>query len=256
MPNRAQVSMERHFLNSYVQLLIQTCHRRGIHAMGGMAAQIPIKSDPAANEAALGKVRQDKLREVKAGHDGTWVAHPGLVPVAKAIFDEYMKTPNQIDVPREKVSITAEDLLKVPEGDITEDGVRLNIDVGIQYLEAWLGSNGCVPIYNLMEDAATAEISRAQVWQWVRHGAHMNDGRTVTAELVQQTIAQQLERFRFAKELGYMDQDVMIEVLDLVGTLLEQLDVLGKGGHLVQNHAALEPAFDRRLFVLGKVDTA
>jgi malate synthase len=195
LPNRAQVTMDRHFLNSYVQLLIQTCHRRGIHAMGGMAAQIPIKSDPVANEKALDKVRQDKLREVKAGHDGTWVAHPGLVPVAKEIFDEYMRTPNQIGAERAHVTITPADLLAVPSGDKTEEGLRINVDVGIQYLESWLGGNGCVPIYNLMEDAATAEISRAQVWQWVRHGARLNDGRPVTAELVRQTIAEQLERF-------------------------------------------------------------
>jgi malate synthase len=196
LPNRAQVTMTCHFLDSYVQLLIRTCHRRGIHAMGGMAAQIPIKSDPLANETALDKVRQDKLREVKAGHDGTWVAHPGLVPIAKAVFDEYMPQPNQIDRKRDDVHVTAQDLLTVPAGDITEDGLRLNVDVGIQYLESWLGGNGCVPIYNLMEDAATAEISRAQVWQWVRHGARLNDGRQVTAELVKQTIAEQLAKFR------------------------------------------------------------
>src|SRR5262245_10766006 len=171
--------MDRHFLNSYVQLLIRTCHRRGIHAMGGMAAQIPIKNDPAANERALDKVRQDKLREVKAGHDGTWVAHPGLVPIAKAIFDADMKSPNQIAVARDEVRVTATDLLKVADGEITQAGLEVNIDVGIQYLEAWLGGNGCVPIYNLMEDAATAEISRTQVWQWVRHGARLNDGRVV-----------------------------------------------------------------------------
>ena len=168
--------MERPFLKAYVELLIKTCHRRGIHAMGGMAAQIPIKSDPAANEAALEKVRQDKLREVKAGHDGTWVAHPGLVPIAKAIFDEYMKTPNQLGVKREDVHITAADLLRVPEGQITEQGLKLNVDVGIQYIESWLGGNGCVPIYNLMEDAATAEISRVQVWQW-RHSRRQIERR-------------------------------------------------------------------------------
>jgi len=196
LPNRAQVTMDRGFLSAYVHLLIRTCHRRGIHAMGGMAAQIPIKNDPQANETALDKVRQDKLREVKAGHDGTWVAHPGLVAIAKEIFDEYMKTPNQIDRKREDVHITEKDLLAVPEGTITEDGLRLNVDVGIQYLEAWLGGNGCVPIYNLMEDAATAEISRAQVWQWVRHHARLNDGRQVTAELVKSTIAEQLGKFR------------------------------------------------------------
>ena len=133
--------------------------------MGGMAAQIPIKNDPAANEAALEMVRQDKLREVKAGHDGTWVAHPGLVPIAKAIFDEYMPTPNQIFVKRDDVHITAKDLVEVPPGEISDAGLRLNINVGLQYLESWLRGNGCVPIYNLMEDAATAEISRAQVWQ-------------------------------------------------------------------------------------------
>ncbi|MGH9469574.1 MAG: malate synthase A, partial [Terriglobia bacterium] len=196
LPDRATVTMDRHFLESYVALLIKTCHRRGVHAMGGMAAQIPIKSDPAANEAALEKVRQDKLREVKAGHDGTWVAHPGLVPVAKEVFDAVMKGPNQIGVRRDEVSISAADLLEPPAGDITEAGLRLNIDVGIQYLESWLRGSGCVPIYNLMEDAATAEISRAQVWQWVRHAAAMKDGRRVTPELVRATIREELERLR------------------------------------------------------------
>jgi malate synthase len=164
--------------------------------MGGMAAQIPIKNDPAANEAALEKVRQDKLREAKAGHDGTWVAHPGLVGVAKQVFDEYMPQPNQIDRKREEVHVTAKDLLAIPKGTITEDGLRLNVDVGIQYLEAWLRGNGAVPIYNLMEDAATAEISRAQVWQWLKHGAKLADGRPVTPELVKQTIASVLENLR------------------------------------------------------------
>jgi malate synthase len=196
MPDRALVTMDRHFLSSYVQLLIKTCHRRNIHAMGGMAAQIPIKNDPAANEAALEKVRQDKLREVKAGHDGTWVAHPGLVPIAKQIFDENMKTPNQIFVKREDVHITAADLLKVPEGEISEAGLRLNINVGLQYLESWLRGNGCVPIYNLMEDAATAEISRAQVWQWVRHKAKLSDGRPITKELVDATIREELVKLK------------------------------------------------------------
>src|SRR5579862_1029219 len=185
LPNRALVTMERPFLNSYVQLLIKTCHRRGIHAMGGMAAQVPIKNDPVANEQALDKVRQDKLREVKAGHDGTWVAHPALVPIAKQIFDEYMQTPNQISKKRDDVRVTAADLVAVPDGEITEQGLRWNIDVGIQYLEAWLRGLGCVPIYNLMEDAATAEICRSQVWQWIRHGAKMSDGRTITAAFVQ-----------------------------------------------------------------------
>jgi malate synthase len=184
LPNRALITMERHFLKSYVDLLIQTCHRRGIHAMGGMAAQVPIKNDPAANEQALDKVRQDKLREVRAGHDGTWVAHPALVPIAKEIFDAHMKEPNQISLKRNDVQVTSKDLLTVPDGEITEAGLRWNIDVGVQYLDAWLRGVGCVPIYNLMEDAATAEICRAQVWQWVKHGAKLSDGSTVTAELV------------------------------------------------------------------------
>ncbi|MDQ1474480.1 MAG: malate synthase [Bryobacterales bacterium] len=196
LPDRAQVTMTVHFLASYVDLLIQTCHKRGIHAMGGMAAQIPIKNDPEANDRALEKVRQDKLREVRAGHDGTWVAHPGLVGVAKQVFDEYMPEPNQIDRKREEVHVTAKDLLTIPEGTITEGGLRLNVDVGIQYLEAWLRGNGAVPIYNLMEDAATAEISRAQVWQWAKHGAKLEDGRPVTPELVKETISQELAKMR------------------------------------------------------------
>jgi malate synthase len=194
LPDRSQVTMDRAFLKNYVDLLIHTCHKRGIHAMGGMAAQIPIKNDPAANEAALERVRQDKLREVRAGHDGTWVAHPGLVPVAKAVFDEHMKTPNQIHVKREEVSVTAEALLKVHEGKITEQGLRLNIDVGIQYIESWLRGNGCVPIYNLMEDAATAEISRTQVWQWLRHGASLDDGRQIAPAMVREIVASMLQR--------------------------------------------------------------
>jgi malate synthase len=188
LPDRAQVTMDRHFLRSYVDLLIRTCHRRGIHAMGGMAAQIPIKHDPAANDAALAKVRADKLREVKAGHDGTWVAHPGLVPVAREVFDTHMASSHQLQVTRDDVRVTAPDLLSVPDGRITAAGLRTNIDVGVQYLESWLRGTGCVPIYNLMEDAATAEISRTQVWQWVRHGAKLADGPTVTPQLVARTM--------------------------------------------------------------------
>jgi malate synthase len=194
LPNRAEVTMERHFLKSYVELLIQTCHRRGIHAMGGMAAQVPIKNDPVANEQALEKVRQDKLREVRAGHDGTWVAHPGLVPIAKQIFDEGMPGPNQLSVKRDDVHITPTDLLAPTQGSITEAGLRWNIDVGLQYLEAWLRGVGCVPIYNLMEDAATAEICRAQVWQWVKFGAKLDDGRPVTAAMVNNVVDEQLAK--------------------------------------------------------------
>jgi malate synthase len=212
LPDRATLTMDKHFLNSYVELLIQTCHRRGIHAMGGMAAQIPIKSDPVANEKALEKVRQDKLREVRAGHDGTWVAHPGLVPVAKEIFDEHMKTVNQISRPLKPVHVTTQDLCDVTKGEITLEGLRWNIDVGLQYLESWLRGSGCVPIYNLMEDAATAEICRAQVWQWVKHGATLSDGSKVTRALVQQVIAEQQNK------LGGTRMDAAAKIYDQMMT--------------------------------------
>jgi malate synthase len=192
LPDRARVTMDRHFLKSYVDLLIRTCHRRGIHAMGGMAAQIPIKGDAAANSQALDKVRQDKIREVHAGHDGTWVAHPGLVPVAAGAFAS-LAASHQLAVNRADVRVSARDLLTVPDGEITEAGLRTNIDVGIQYLASWLRGVGCVPIYNLMEDAATAEISRSQVWQWVRHGARLSTGRLVTHALVESLIAEEME---------------------------------------------------------------
>ncbi|TBR25192.1 malate synthase A, partial [bacterium] len=170
---------------------IETCHRRGAHAMGGMAAQIPIKDDAAANEAALGKVRADKEREAGDGHDGTWVAHPGLVPVAAAVFDRLMPGPNQLSKRLPELRVTAADLLAVPEGTKTEEGLRVNLSIGVQYLAAWLSGNGCVPLKNLMEDAATAEISRTQVWQWVRHGAKLSDGRVVTAALARAVLAEE-----------------------------------------------------------------
>lgn len=192
LPDRAQVTMTTHFMRSYSLQLIQTCHKRGIHAMGGMAAQIPIKNDPIANEAALAKVRADKEREAKDGHDGTWVAHPGLVSIAKEMFDTYMPTPNQIHRKREDVQVNTADLLAPVHGDITEAGVRTNIDVGIQYMAAWLDGNGCVPIYNLMEDAATAEISRAQLWQWLHNGAKLNNGRILTPDLYRSLVPQVL----------------------------------------------------------------
>ncbi|HVB32745.1 MAG TPA: malate synthase A [Patescibacteria group bacterium] len=211
MPDRALVTMDRHFLKSYVDLLIRTCHRREAHAMGGMAAQIPIKDNPAENEAALEKVRQDKLREVQAGHDGTWVAHPGLVPVAMEIFDQYMKEPNQLGRKREEVSVSAKDLLTIPTGDITEAGLRRNVDVGLRYLMSWLGGNGCVPIYHLMEDAATAEICRTQLWQWTHHNAKLKDGRTVTQELVRQAIREESERaLKESREAEASDQNVKL----------------------------------------------
>src|SRR5256884_498343 len=182
LPDRATVTMERHFLKSYVDLLIKTCHRRGAHAMGGMAAQIPIRDDPAANEAAMARVRADKLREAHAGHDGTWIAHPGLAQIAREAFDSVMRGPNQLQVLRSEVDVAPSDLLRVPDGEITEGGLRGCIRVGVQYIEAWLRGSGCVPLYNLMEDAATAEICRAQLWQWLRHGARTSDGRPVTVE--------------------------------------------------------------------------
>jgi malate synthase len=189
--------MEQHFLRSYTQLLIKTCHRRNVHAMGGMSAFIPIKSDPEANSAALEKVRADKQREVRDGHDGTWVAHPGLVQVAREVFDTYMHThapgPNQIERKREDVQVTAQDLLTVPGGSRTEAGLRHNIRVGVQYLEAWLGGLGCVPLYNLMEDAATAEISRSQVWQWIHHRAPLDDGQPVTQERFRKVLDEEVQ---------------------------------------------------------------
>ncbi len=197
MPDRAQVTMNVHFLKSYSHLLIQTCHKRGAHAMGGMAAQIPIKNDEKANQQAIDKVKADKLREVTAGHDGTWVAHPGLVPVARAIFDEHMKTPNQLSRLRADVDVKAADLIAVPTGEITEGGLRTNINVALLYLESWLRGIGCVPLYNLMEDAATAEISRAQVWQWIHHpNGKLSDGRKVTAELFRTVLAEEMQKIR------------------------------------------------------------
>ncbi len=196
MPDRAQVSMTSHFLRSYSLALIKTCHRRNVHAMGGMAAQIPIRDNPAANEAAMEKVRADKLREAGDGHDGTWVAHPGLVPIAKEIFDKAMPEANQIARKRQDVNVSAADLLVVPEGTISEAGLRQNVNVGIGYLEAWLRGTGCVPLYHLMEDAATAEISRAQVWQWIRHKAKLQDGRTVDLALVRKVLDEELQKLK------------------------------------------------------------
>lgn len=194
LADRSLVTMTTHFLRSYSLLLIKTCHRRGIHAMGGMAAQIPIKGDPAANDAALAKVRADKEREATDGHDGTWVAHPALVPIAAEAFDKHMPGPNQISKARDDVRVTRDDLLRFePSGPITREGLRTNINVAIQYIGSWLNGVGCVPIYNLMEDAATAEICRSQVWQWI-HSARgvLNDGTKVDIGLVKAIVAQEL----------------------------------------------------------------
>jgi malate synthase len=207
MPDRAQVTMTTHFLRSYVRLLIKTCHRRNVHAMGGMAAQIPIKNDVAANDAAMAKVRADKEREANEGHDGTWVAHPGLVALAKEVFDKAMPAPNQIARKRQDVHVTAADLLTVPSGTITEMGLRANINVGLGYLESWLRGIGCVPLYNLMEDAATAEISRSQVWQWIRHGAKLADATAVTRERAHKILAEEAARLGQSASQGHRYDD-------------------------------------------------
>jgi malate synthase len=198
LADRTQVTMTAPFMRSYALLLVKTCHRRGAPAMGGMAAQIPIKNDPAANEAALEKVRQDKLREVTDGCDGTWVAHPALVPIAKEVFDRHMPQPNQYGKQRPDVNVMAKELLDFqPAAPITEAGVRNNISVGIQYLGAWLAGNGCVPVFNLMEDAATAEISRSQIWQWIRSPKGvLDDGRKVTVDLFRKLLAEELPKVR------------------------------------------------------------
>jgi malate synthase len=198
LADRAQVTMTAPFMRAYALALIKTCHRRNTHAMGGMAAQIPIKNDPAANAAALEKVRADKVREATDGCDGTWVAHPGLVPVAKAVFDQHMPTPNQVHRKRNDITISTQALLDFqPEKPITETGLRNNISVGIQYIGAWLAGNGCVPVFNLMEDAATAEISRSQIWQWIRSPKGvLEDGRKVSKELFRKLLPEELARVK------------------------------------------------------------
>ena len=192
LPDRSQVTMSVPFMRAYSLLVIQTCHRRGVHAMGGMAAQIPIKNDEQANQKAFEKVRQDMLTEVMNGHDGTWVAHPGLVAVAREIFDEYMPADNQISKQLDDLTIQAEDLIELPTGTSTEAGLRMNINVGILYVESWLRGNGAAAIYHLMEDAATAEISRTQIWQWIKNKAQLDDGRIITLDLYEQLKAQEL----------------------------------------------------------------
>ena len=231
LADRGQVTMTSPFMRAYSLLLIKTCHRRGAFAMGGMAAQIPIKNDPAANEQALAKVRADKEREAGDGHDGTWVAHPGLVALAREAFDKVMKTPNQIHRQRDDVEVSAADLLDFqPKAPITEKGLRTNINIGIQYLGAWLAGTGCVPIFNLMEDAATAEISRAQIWQWMRSPLGvLDDGRKVTREMFRELLPQELEQVR--KLLGeaqyaagkYPEGAKMFEELTLSDNFVEFL---------------------------------
>jgi malate synthase len=193
LPDRSQVMMGEAFLGAYASLLVRTCHRRGAFAMGGMAAQIPIKNNPEANEAAFAKVRADKEREVREGYDGTWVAHPDLVPIAKEVFDRMMPQPNQVSRVRLHVNVLRDDLLKIHQGTKTDAGFRLNIRVGVQYIEAWLRGRGAVPIYNLMEDAATAEISRAQIWQWIKAGAVLEGGSKATPELFERALREEMQ---------------------------------------------------------------
>jgi malate synthase len=182
------------FMDAYSKLVIQRCHKRGILAIGGMAAQIPIKNDHKANAAALEKVRKDKEREVKNGHDGTWVAHPDLVTVAMNEFNKHMPTPNQLHVLREDINVTEQDLVEIPQGTVTEAGIRKNINVGILYTEAWLRGHGAVALYNLMEDAATAEISRTQVWQWLKNEVKLDDGRLFTQDLFSDIFDNEVEK--------------------------------------------------------------
>ena len=196
MPDRSQITMTVPFMKAYTLSVIKACHKRGIHAIGGMAAQIPIKADPEANEKALEKVRNDKVGEVKNGHDGTWVAHPGLVKVAEDAFNQYMPTKNQIHIKRLDVNVTSEDLVAVPEGTITEQGLRTNINVGILYIESWLRGNGAAALYHLMEDAATAEISRTQVWQWLKDGAKLEDGRVITREMYEELKQEEIHKIK------------------------------------------------------------
>jgi malate synthase len=198
LADRAEVTMTAPFMRAYALLLVKTCHRRDAFAMGGMAAQIPIKNDPAGNDAAMEKVRADKVREASDGCDGTWVAHPGLVELARAVFDQHMPGPNQVHRKRDDVEVTARELLDFrPQQPITEAGLRGNISVGIQYIGAWLAGNGCVPVYHLMEDAATAEISRSQIWQWIRSARGvLDDGRKVTEDLVRGLLPDELARVR------------------------------------------------------------
>lgn len=221
LPERGQVTMAVPFMASYSKLVIQTCHKRRVHAMGGMSAFIPIKGDEAANNAAIEKVRQDKLREVQNGHDGTWVAHPGLVGTAMDVFNEYMPTPNNYHVTREGDVYTQKDLLAVPEGTITEAGLRNNINVGILYIESWLRGVGAAALHNLMEDAATAEISRTQVWQWIKNGSQLSDGRTITYELFKELLPSELETIKaYVGEAAY-NKPTMKRAIEMFDALVQ-----------------------------------
>jgi malate synthase len=238
LPDRHQVTMTSHFLHSYSLLTIKTCHRRGALAMGGMAAQIPIKTDPIANEAALTKVRADKEREVEDGHDGTWVAHPALVPIAREVFQRKMPNANQLSISRDDVTVTAADLLTVPKGSITEAGLRNNSRVGLLYLSAWLAGFGCVPLFNLMEDAATAEICRAQIWQWLHHNIELEDGRVVDRPLFQAMLNEEITMLRqeiaaYGNWITTFDMAIKLFVKLLTADSFEEFLTLPAYRHLV-----------------------
>ena len=224
-PDRSVMTMDKAFLSAYAQLLIRTCHRRGAYAMGGMAAQIPVKGNDKANEEAFKKVRADKEREAGSGNDGTWVAHPDLVPVAEEVFNRMMPRPNQLDVLREDVKASRDKLLEMHEGDRTEAGLRLNIRVGIQYIEAWLKGRGAVPLYNLMEDAATAEISRMQVWQWIYHRATLKDGREVTADLFEKVLEDEMKKLRETLGPTNFDSGRFDEAIEIFRNMSLSMDV-------------------------------
>lgn len=224
MPDRGQVTMNVRCMKSYSELLIKTCHRRGAFAMGGMAAQVPIKNDVAANEAALQKVAADKLREAKDGHDGSWVAHPGLVKTAMDIFDEYMPNANQIDNKRLDVEVTAADLLAVPQGTITEKGIRENINVSILYIESWLQGNGAAALYHKMEDAATAEISRTQLWQWIQNSSITDAGEVITQEMIDSLIPQELKNIENYVGVERYNSGRFTEAVEIFNFLLKDKD--------------------------------
>lgn len=224
LPDRAKVGMTTHFMRSYSQLVIQTCHKRGVHAMGGMAAQIPIKNDPEANEKAINKVKNDKSREVKDGHDGTWVAHPGLVRLAMDIFDEHMPQDNQIENKRDDISISASDLIKIPQGDITENGIRENINVGILYTESWLRGIGAAAIYHLMEDAATAEISRSQLWQWLHNQIRLSNGQQFTFDLYEKLLQEEIQKIKEYVGIDYYNKGRFEEAIEIFNQLIRQKD--------------------------------
>ncbi|MDA7947354.1 MAG: malate synthase A [Hyphomicrobiaceae bacterium] len=221
LPDRQQVVMGKAFLGAYARLLVQTCHKRGAFAMGGMAAQIPNRREPEVNEKAMAAVQKDKEREVREGCDGSWVAHPDLVPVARQVFERLMKGDNQVDVIPDTTPVSQTDLLQIHEGTRTEEGLRTNIRVGVQYIEAWLRGNGAVPLYNLMEDAATAEISRTQIWQWQKHGATLEDGREVTVELVDGLLADEMAKLRNALGADVYDKGRFPEAIEIFKSLSE-----------------------------------